>query len=323
MFTPPAVPIENTDDVGADTLDFHIGRYTSSTRFTHASSSSSDRISSVDINGHYTAGGSILLYGAGGTGGVKTRIGADVNTYFIGSNVGIGTNSPTQALTVAGNIIQTSTSNFIGTRKVLGISAGGLDLMDDSGANGISIKDGGNVQFTDYGSGNNTGTAAYTLAVDSSGNIIEESIGAGAITGGSTSGLVSYWDSSSSITGSAGFTFDGETLTAPSFVETSARRFKENIKPIEGALDKVVNLQGVTFNRIGEEKHEYGFIADEVKDIVPELVTYNAEGDVQGVHYARTVAILTEAIKELDNKVKAQDLFINDLVARIEKLENK
>ena len=82
-------------------------------------------------------------------------------------------------------------------------------------------------------------------------------------------------------------------------------------------------LQGVTFNRIGEEKHEYGFIADEVKDVVPELVTYNAEGELQGVHYARTVAILTEAIKELNNKVKAQDLFINDLVARIEKLENK
>jgi len=113
------------------------------------------------------------------------------------------------------------------------------------------------------------------------------------------------------------------TVQATAFVETSARRFKENIEPIEGALNKVINLQGVTFNRIGEEKHEYGFIADEVKGIVPELVTHNAEGEIQGVHYARTVAVLTEAIKELDNKVKAQDLFINDLVARIEKLENK
>jgi len=93
-----------TDDVGTDTLDFYMGRYTSNTKFTHASASSSDRISSVDINGHYTAGGSVLLYGAGGTGGVKTRIGADLNTYFVGGNVGIGTTSPSARLDVRSDV---------------------------------------------------------------------------------------------------------------------------------------------------------------------------------------------------------------------------
>jgi hypothetical protein len=113
------------------------------------------------------------------------------------------------------------------------------------------------------------------------------------------------------------------TVEAGSFVETSARRFKENIEPITGALDTIIQLEGVTFNRIGEEKREYGFIADEVESIAPELASHDDTGQVHGVHYARTVAVLTEAVKELNDKVKAQDLFIKDLVARIEKLENK
>jgi hypothetical protein len=113
------------------------------------------------------------------------------------------------------------------------------------------------------------------------------------------------------------------TVTAGTFVETSARRFKENIEPISNSLEILSKIDGITFNRIGEERREYGFIADDILDVAPELVSHDENGEVHGVHYARTVAILTEAVKELDNKVKAQDLFIKDLVARIEKLENK
>ena len=85
----------------------------------------------------------------------------------------------------------------------------------------------------------------------------------------------------------------------------------------------MTQLQGVTFVRIGEENREYGFIADEVADVAPELVSYDENGNPYGIQYARTVAILNEAIKELNTKVNFQELFIRDLLARIEKLENK
>ena len=124
--------------------------------------------------------------------------------------VGIGTTSPTQALTVAGNILQTSNSNFIATRKIIGRDSNGLNLTDDSGANGISIKDGGNVQFTDYGSGNNTGTPAYRLSVDSSGNIIEESIGAGAVDGLGSGGYITRWEDTDTITSSSIYENNGD-----------------------------------------------------------------------------------------------------------------
>ena len=113
------------------------------------------------------------------------------------------------------------------------------------------------------------------------------------------------------------------TVAATALIETSARKFKEDIEPVVDALNTVTQLQGVTFVRIGEENREYGFIADEVADVAPELVSYDENGNPYGIQYARTVAILNEAIKELNTKVNFQELFIRDLLARIEKLENK
>jgi len=113
------------------------------------------------------------------------------------------------------------------------------------------------------------------------------------------------------------------TIAGTSLVETSARKFKRDIEPVTGALETTTQLQGVTFMRIGGETREYGFIADEVQKVAPDLVTCDENGEVYGVHYARTVAILTEAVKELNDKVNSQELFIKDLLGRIEKLENK
>jgi len=113
------------------------------------------------------------------------------------------------------------------------------------------------------------------------------------------------------------------TIAGTALVETSAKKFKTDIQPITGALDTTGQLQGVTFVRIGEQNREYGFIADEVQGVAPELVSYDENGAPYGVHYARTVAILTEAVKELHEKVNTQELFIKDLLARIEKLENR
>ena len=67
-----------------------------------------------------------LSFGANGSGNRHLTINTD-------GNVGIGTTSPAQKLTVAGNILQTSNSYFIATRKIIGRDNNGLDLMDDSG----------------------------------------------------------------------------------------------------------------------------------------------------------------------------------------------
>ena len=63
----------------------------------------------------------------------------------------------------------------------------------------------------------------------------------------------------------------------------SDERLKENIKPIESALDKVTKLQGVTFDwkksdSILDIKEDIGFIAQDVQKVIPELVKENKDG---------------------------------------------
>jgi hypothetical protein len=89
------------------------------------------------------------------------------------------------------------------------------------------------------------------------------------------------------------------------FINNSSRRFKSNIEPMQGALGKVEHLRGVTFNWIESGKHDIGLVAEEVAEVVPEVVGYDKDGvDVQGVDYARLTALLIEAIKEQQAEIK-------------------
>jgi len=107
---------------------------------------------------------------------------------------------------------------------------------------------------------------------------------------------------------------------ASSFPTSSDKRFKENVKEINNALEKVKKLRGVYFNwnkfyretlEVDEtEDTEIGVIAQEVKKVIPEVVT-TFKREVGGkkkkyysVEYARLSALLINAIKELAEKVE-------------------
>jgi hypothetical protein len=111
-------------------------------------------------------------------------------------------------------------------------------------------------------------------------------------------------------------------LTAGTYIETSALKFKENIVHLTGSLQQVEKFQGVSYNRIGQDHREIGLIADEVVKILPELVKYQ-DGQVYGLSYNRITAVLVEAVKELSDKVKQQEIFIQDLADRLKKQEDK
>ena len=88
----------------------------------------------------------------------------------------------------------------------------------------------------------------------------------------------------------------------------SDKRLKENIKPIESALDKVSKLQGVTFDwkksdSVLDIKKDIGFIAQDVQKVIPELVRENDNGLLSLRHQGIT-PILLEAIKELKAEIE-------------------
>ena len=90
-------------------------------------------------------------------------------------------------------------------------------------------------------------------------------------------------------------------LNAGSITETSSLVLKENINPITDALDKILGLDGVTFNRKSTGKLEAGFIAEDVEKIIPELV--DNDGDYKTITYTRITAYLIEAIKKLKQEI--------------------
>ena len=118
------------------------------------------------------------------------------------------------------------------------------------------------------------------------------------------------------LTTSAGWSWKGDnsgnwTATA-NVTAYSDIRLKEKVITIPNALEKVTKLRGVEYTRISTQEREIGVIAQEVKEIVPELVTItdgrteadpDALQDLHTMKYQNTVGLLIEAIKELKAEV--------------------
>lgn len=84
-------------------------------------------------------------------------------------------------------------------------------------------------------------------------------------------------------------------------------RVKKNIKKIQNALDKVLSLNGVTYDRIDQNIRQTGLIAQEVEKILPEAVITGEYGDIKdfkSVAYGNLVGLLVESIKELNKKIE-------------------
>jgi len=102
---------------------------------------------------------------------------------------------------------------------------------------------------------------------------------------------------------------------ADAWTTYSSKRWKTNIKPIQGALDKVNRLRGVSYDWTADGKHDIGLIAEDVGEIIPEVVAYEENGkDAKSIDYARLVAVLTEAIKEQQKQIEKQQAAIDALM---------
>jgi len=93
------------------------------------------------------------------------------------------------------------------------------------------------------------------------------------------------------------------TATVTSLVETSAKRFKENIYNIEDTsiIDK---LRPVSFDWKDSKESDYGFIAEEVAELDKLLVTKSGEDDqLQGIKYTKLIPLLVKKIQEQEERI--------------------
>ena len=145
---------------------------------------------------------------------------------------------------------------------------------------------------------NSIGSAGEVLKVPSSGTTLEW----GTVSGGS--GLPSGMAYSSSILDVTGAIRATGDVTA---FHSSDERLKDNITVIDSALAKVKQLRGVEFDWNDKQDlhkgHDIGVIAQDVEQVAPELVRDREDG-YKAVDYPKLTALLIEAVKELELKVK-------------------
>ena len=126
-------------------------------------------------------------------------------------------------------------------------------------------------------------------------------------------------------------------VSATNVTSPSDRRLKTNINPLQKSLDKVMKLNGVTFNWDKSVKYnanasttlQYGFIAQEIEKIIPELVSEDSNG-YKTVNYIGVIPVLTQAMQEQQKEIeqlKEENQKLNntlqELLKRVEALEKK
>jgi hypothetical protein len=101
--------------------------------------------------------------------------------------------------------------------------------------------------------------------------------------------------------GTNGLSVGGNITASGTITANSDEKLKENVIAIENALDKVLSLRGVEYDRKDSGEHQIGVIAQEVEKIIPEVV-YGDE--TKSVAYGNLVGLLIEAIKEQQNEIE-------------------
>ena len=97
----------------------------------------------------------------------------------------------------------------------------------------------------------------------------------------------------------SGNNLSGSFTATGNITAFSDERLKENIETIEGALDKVSQMRGVTYkykSELNDCQRGTGVIAQEIQQVMPEVVE---EGEYLSVAYGNLVGVLIEAVKEL------------------------
>lgn len=102
---------------------------------------------------------------------------------------------------------------------------------------------------------------------------------------------------------SGSLTVTGTVLCNGNITAFSDIRLKENLNIIENPLEKVLKVNGYTYNMIGHKERMTGVIAQELEQVLPEAVNETDKG-IKSVAYGNVIGLLIEAIKEQNKEIE-------------------
>lgn len=235
--------------------------------------------------------------GSSGTSQMQFLVGstpAEVMRITSAGRIGIGTDAPSYVFDVANNASETARFRFRST------------VSGETAAIRLQVADG-------------TSNATLEFGDSSDGD-------AGRITYGHSANIMRFYTSANErmrLENDGDLQVEGSVVGSSSVV--SDERFKDDVTTITGALDTVDSLRGVTFTwNAGKNTGDtdYGFIAQEVEQVIPEIVhdkklpLFSGDEDTvyKTVDYVKVCAVLVEAVSELRAEVQT----LKDKVAALE-----
>jgi hypothetical protein len=270
--TNPSAKLLVLDSAGTTTntlLVESVAQTSGHTGYFYSNSAQSGNTLRVYQDGAGSTGPALYVYSDGAYGAV-----------FEKGNVGIGTTTPDERLTVgAGNgiSIRTLGSGTFGSLKFgSNVSTyydawAGID--SDNEATGANVS---NLRFyTSYG------VRGERMRIGASGNFyvysMAASAGTNAVKFNTSTGQVTY--------------------------DTSSLKYKDNIRDSVYGLNAVMQLKSKMFEYKEDNRTDIGLIAEEVYEVIPELVGLDKEGLPNSVSYDRFVSVLVKAIQELSAEI--------------------
>ena len=264
-------------------------------------------ISTISVNSSSNAL-RITQTGSGNALVVEDETNPDATPFVVTStgSVGIAITNPSSKLHVIGDAIVTGILTATDGIQGIGIQSGG-----------VTITTGILTAFNFVGAGN---TFAYNPATKT----IDINIDGGQWTYSDTSNIETsniYRLNGNIGVGTAiptsklhiiGDTFISGVITSTDYNSASDINLKENVKLIENPVDKVLQLNGVTFDWKENKKSSMGVIAQDVEKVIPELVS---NGSIKTVNYNGLIGLLIEVVKEQQNEINILKNRLNSLDA--------
>ncbi len=104
---------------------------------------------------------------------------------------------------------------------------------------------------------------------------------------------------------------------------SSSARYKDEIRDMADASSAMMKLRPVTYRFKGQTdgSRQFGLVAEEVEDVLPELVVRNAAGEVEAVSYHEMPAMLLNELQKQQRTIESQGALIEELRARLAAIE--
>lgn len=298
------------------------------------------RDSNGDFASRYITATQFIKSGGTSSQFLKADGSIDSNTYLTSTNVGNGqltlaagdgvslsstpsfsaNQSSNKTITIGTNGTSSNTSNTLvlrgssGQISVGAITAASASLSGNITASGFLVsgssgflKADGTVDTTEYLSNGNIKNPQITFTTAGSGF----SIGATQSFTLNQAGAATIALSINSSSGNTGNTlvfrnsngdFSARDINAQNFNTTSDATLKTDIFKVDNALDILESISGVSFKWKQNGEKSMGIIAQEVEEVLPELI--NNSNSYKSVNYNGLIAVLIESIKELKNEIK-------------------